>query len=229
MGNRTDMSIGIISDTHGLLRTEVLRQLQGCDAILHAGDVGSREVLQALGEIAPTQAVRGNVDRDELAVLPLSLDVTLGGLRFAVAHRKSDLPEDLAKYDIVVYGHTHQWTQQWLDHSGGGRTLLLNPGSCGPRRFHLPVTMAMLHISGDGWTARRIDLLRPQREPEPALRPTDMRSLIEQVIRETDRGKPVEAIARKYGADPALAEQIARLYLTHPGVTVEGIMAKMGL
>ena len=224
------MKVGIISDTHDLLRRRVLETLQGCGCILHGGDISGRQVLDRLEDIAPVKAVRGNNDRDWAEDLPPFLDFELEGLRICMAHQKKRLPRDLSPYDLAVYGHTHQYVSEWLD-SGGKpkRTLLLNPGSCGPRRFGQPITMAVLHIGGDGFTVERIEI--PHTKNGPAFRPErgDLRKQIEIVVRETQRGRAADTVAQKYGLDPALAEQIARLYVTHPGVTVDGIMAKMGL
>ncbi len=223
------MKIAILSDTHGLLRPEVLAQLQGCAAILHGGDISTQDVLDRLGAAAPVFAVRGNNDGDWAAGLPLRLAFELGGLRFCMAHKKKDLPEDLSAYDIAVCGHTHRYAETWLPGADARkRTLLLNPGSCGPRRFGQPVTMAMLTVAPDGWSAARVDLPHGAREaaPEPG---ADIRRQIETVMRETRKGWSPAEIALRAGMDAALAEQIARLYVTHPGVTADGIMTKMGL
>ena len=125
------MKIGIISDTHGLLRPEVVKALTGCDAILHGGDINRQEILDQLNTIAPVYVVRGNNDKEWAEHLPLTLDFTLTDLRIFMTHKKKDLPEDLSMFDLVVYGHSHKYAETYI-----GKTLLLNPGSCGPRRFH---------------------------------------------------------------------------------------------
>lgn len=214
------MRVGILSDTHGLLRPEVIAALAGCEAILHGGDVNRQEILDRLKEIAPVYAVRGNNDKDWAAALPERLDIELAGARVCMAHRKRDLPE-LAGYDLAVCGHSHQWEEQTL-----GATLLLNPGSCGPRRFRLPVTMAVAEIGAGRVTVRRVDIAAEAANMRAG---TVGKGEIEAVMRETDRGRSPAEIARRHGMDEALAGQIARLYVTHPGVTAEGIMAKMGL
>lgn len=225
-----DMRIGIVSDTHDLLRKQVAEALRGCGCILHGGDISSRGILEQLEAIAPVKAVRGNNDKDWAEGIPAFLDFELGGLRICMAHMKKHLPRDLEPYDLAVYGHSHQYVSEWTEHPGSGRrTLLLNPGSCGPRRFHQPITLAVLETEGDGFTVRRIDIPHGKKETAPRIDPGDIRQQIETVIRETNRGMTTEAVAEKYGLDPKLAEQIARLYVTHPGVTVDGIMAKMGL
>lgn len=224
------MNIAVISDTHDLLRPEVIERLQGCGCILHSGDISSRQILGRLEQIAPVRAVRGNNDRDWAEEISLFLDFETDGLRICMAHKKKDLPKDLGTYDLAVYGHTHQYAQTWLEAGPGGkRTLLLNPGSCGPRLFHQPITMALLRTGENGFTAERITI--PHRSGEGTVRTGsgDIRQQIGIVIRETQKGQTVEAVARKYGMETALVEQIARLYVTHPGVTVDGIIAKMGL
>ena len=223
------MKIGIISDTHNLLRPEVIRNLQGCDYILHGGDISSREILERLEQIAPVKVVRGNNDKEWAEHLPLLLDFELGGLRICMTHKKKDLPGDLTPYDLVICGHTHQYASDWQEPAGKRRTLVLNPGSCGPRRFIQPITMAVLKIDADGWNVERIDIPHAVREKAPKIDSGNIYRQIEVVVRDTERGLSVDGIAKKHNLDPALVEQIVRLYVTHPGVTVDGIMTKMGL
>ena len=223
------MKIGILSDTHDLLRPEVAQHLQGCDGILHGGDISSQQILDQLKQIAPVKVVRGNNDKEWAEHLPLFLDFELGGLRFYMTHKKKDLPKDVSAYDLVIYGHSHQYAEAWMPPVGTRRTLVLNPGSCGPRRFHQPITMAVMEIDGDGWQVKRIEIPHTPKEAAPKITSGDVRRQIEIVVKETQRGQTVGAIARKHGLDAALVEQIARLYVTHPGVTVDGIMTKMGL
>ena len=151
------MRIGIISDTHGLLRPEAVQALQGVKLIVHAGDVGSPEILPELKAIAPVFAVRGNVDTQPWArELPLTTVVEAGGASFYVLHnlRELDLKPEAAKFDFVVSGHTHQADQ----HEQNG-VIYLNPGSAGPRRFHLPITLAVLDLSERPWRANILSLL----------------------------------------------------------------------
>jgi len=140
----------VISDTHGLLRPTVPKLLEGCDAILHAGDVGDPEILDRLAAIAPLTAVRGNVDTSgRLAALPDRLSGTLGddgGLRYRMCHRREDVEEGWADgSDLLVFGHSHRPELAWH-----GSCLLLNPGACGPRRFRLPLTLALLRVTDGG-------------------------------------------------------------------------------
>lgn len=224
------MKIAILSDTHDLLRPEVLSALAGCGCILHVGDISSQRILDQLRQIAPVRAVRGNNDKDWAAGLPLFLDFELGGLRIYMTHKKKDLPGDLSPYDLVIYGHSHQYSSAWVDHADTSRrTLLLNPGSCGPRRFYQPITWALLILAEDGWQVKRMEIPHAPREAAPRIDPGNIKKQIEIVMKETQKGNGVTTIAEKYGLDQALVEQIARLYLTHPGVTADGILTKMGL
>ena len=223
------MKIGIISDTHDLLRPEVINALQGCGCILHGGDISSQKVLDQLEEIASVKALRGNNDKDWAEHLPVFLDFELAGLRIYMTHKKKDLPGDLTPYDLVIYGHSHQYASAWQDYAGKHRTLLLNPGSCGPRRFIQPITMAILRIDPDGWVIRQINIPHAAKEKAPKIDSGDIHKQIEVIVKDTQKGLSVQAIAEKRGLDPVLVEQIVRLYVTHPGVTTDGIMTKMGL
>ena len=224
------MKAGIISDTHDLLRHEVMEALRGCDMILHGGDISSPGILKQLEKIASVKAVRGNNDKEWAEGLPLYLDFEMSGLRVFMTHKKKDIPKDVSAYDLVVYGHSHQYAEAWADSPDSGkRTLLLNPGSCGPRRFHQAITMAVLTISDDSFVVERIEIPHTAKETAPRIDPANIRLEIETVIRETEKGRGTETIVRKYGMEKTLVEQIVRLYVTHPGVTVDGIMTKMGI
>jgi hypothetical protein len=139
------MRIGVVSDTHNLLRPRVIELLAGCERILHAGDVGDLAILEALRRIAPVDAIRGNTDSGPTAeALPEVLAGNLAGLPFHMIHRREDVdPRWLAGSRLVVYGHSHRPELAWH-----GSCLLLNPGACGNRRFHLPLTLAILRVAG---------------------------------------------------------------------------------
>lgn len=146
------MRIGIVSDTHSLLRPEVLPALAGCDHILHAGDVGQSSILIALRQIAPVTAIRGNVDRSGLcAALPATEMVSLAGRYFYLLHNldQLDLNPAAAGISAIISGHTHQAKNHCKD-----GVLYFNPGSIGPRRFHLPITLGILECSADEPTAQ---------------------------------------------------------------------------
>ena len=142
------MKLGIVSDTHGVLRPEVIPALKGVDRILHLGDVGKPSVLEALEEIAPVTAIRGNVDREgACARLPETDVVLIEGRYIYMLHDLKALHLDpaAAKFAAVLHGHTH--VPNFYTKKG---VLYFNPGSCGPRRFHLPVTIGLLTVSADG-------------------------------------------------------------------------------
>lgn len=138
------MRIGVISDTHGLLRPEALAALQGCERIIHAGDIGKPEVLDGLRRLAQLDAIRGNVDSgDWAAAIPETLDLHIGGLRVYVTHDIKTMGFDPAaeRVDVVIAGHSHQPKIEQAD-----GVLYLNPGSAGRRRFKLPISLALLDI-----------------------------------------------------------------------------------
>ncbi len=142
------MKLGIVSDTHGLLRPEVLPALHGVDQILHLGDVGTPAVLEALEKIAPVTAVRGNTDRDGPCFLLPDTEVVLAeGYYLYLLHDLKTLHLDPAagKFAAVLHGHTHVPNF----HTKKG-VLYFNPGSCGPRRFELPVTIGLLTVKKNG-------------------------------------------------------------------------------
>jgi uncharacterized protein len=139
------MLVGIISDTHGLLRPEALAALRVTNLIIHAGDIGSSDILDKLGEIAPFFAVRGNIDRQAWAdKLPETQTVSVGAHKFHVVHAISDLAIDPVKAGIaaVIFGHSHKPS---IERRAG--VLYLNPGSAGPRRFKLPISLARVQVS----------------------------------------------------------------------------------
>jgi putative phosphoesterase len=154
---RNPKTIGLISDTHGLLRPQALRALEGSDLIIHAGDVGDPEILETLKTLAPVFAVRGNVDTDPWALaLPETEVIETDPATIYVLHdvHALDLDPVAAGFHFIVSGHSHKPSR--TEHAG---VLFLNPGSAGPRRFDLPVTVACLHLDPPPWKVDFIDLL----------------------------------------------------------------------
>jgi len=149
------MRIGVLSDTHGLLRPEAMDALRGSEQIVHAGDVGDAKILDVLRAIAPLTAVRGNVDGDLASLLPKTAMLRAGDIAIYVHHgndrRNMEPPPGT---DVVISGHTHEPRVEEVD-----GVLHLNPGSAGPRRFHLPVTVAILTVDGGRASARIVPLL----------------------------------------------------------------------
>jgi putative phosphoesterase len=152
-----DRIIGVISDTHGLLRLEALAALRGSDYIIHAGDIGDPAILKTLAEIAPVTAIRGNVDRDAWAKkIPATNVLEVGGVSIYVLHNLNelDMKPEAGGFDVVVTGHTH--TAKSETKNGA---LYFNPGSAGPRRFRLPVTIGRLKVKDGKASAEIIEIL----------------------------------------------------------------------
>lgn len=196
--------IGVISDTHGLLREEVKKELQG---------------------IGTSYVVRGNADKEWAEFLPKILDVELFGIRIKMVHNKKDLPENLSDTDLVIFGHSHKYADYVED---GVRWI--NPGSCGPRRFHLPITMAVIEVRENrSFEVRKIDIAQelPAESLKLPEKEVDQQKLVQTVMKEVDKEKSVKKIAESLNISPELAEQICRMYLTHPGVDVDGILNRI--
>jgi hypothetical protein len=150
------ITLGVISDTHALLRPDAVDALRGSDRILHAGDIGAPEILEALAKIAPVAAVRGNVDTASWArVLPETEIVEAGGALIYMLHDRGqlDLKPEAAGFRVVVYGHSHQ---PKIEEKNG--VLYFNPGSAGPRRFRLPVSVGRLRIGAGKVQAELLEL-----------------------------------------------------------------------
>ena len=333
--------VGVISDTHGILRPETAEILKTCETILHAGDVGKPEVLRQLRDIRDTYAVRGNVDSGRIrefyareterrkcaedvkirakefeasraggfeaqaggfeaqaggfeaqaggfeaqaggfeaqaggfevradkfeagqVELPEELEIELFGFRIYMIHDKKLIRKDLPGVDLIICGHSHKYEVGRL-----GNTVCLNPGSCGPRRFCLPVTMMLLTLypAEHRMETERIDCLDIPAmgkgishgenpvwiseegkaagvHEEPAVRTgqrgaakapgkikipeQDMYRMVRQIMKEVDAGRRIAEIAARNHIDERFAEQVCRMYLTHPGVDVDGILDRM--
>ena len=147
------MKLAILSDTHGLLRPQVVEHLKTADAILHGGDINKPAIVEQLQQYAPLYIVRGNNDKEWAEDIPHNLTVTLEGITFFLVHNKKEVPADLSGVDVVVFGHSHKYVQEEKD-----GILWLNPGSCGPRRFHQEITMMMAEIEGGTIQVEKIDI-----------------------------------------------------------------------
>ena len=146
--------IGVISDTHGLVRPQALEALQGSDVIIHAGDVGAPEVLERLRSLAPVAAVRGNVDRGAWADgLPEERTIDVGGARIHLVHNLKTMSSEPEGCRMVISGHSHRPSIQKRD-----GVIYLNPGSAGPRRFTLPVAVATIRLNGRSLRPRLVEL-----------------------------------------------------------------------
>ena len=160
--NYSALSVGLVSDTHRLLRDEACQRLAGVDLILHAGDIGAPEVIEALAMIAPTFAIRGNIDVAPWAhALPETASIKLGSADVYMIHNIKELNFDprQAGYAMVMSGHSHKPTVAERD-----GVLFINPGSIGPRRFTLPISLAKLWVSETGLKTDYIELKAPPRK-----------------------------------------------------------------
>ena len=237
----------MISDTHNLLRPEVADIIKSCELVLHGGDISGPDTLEKIRSLSGNYyVVRGNNDRDWASDIPYTLEVELYGRKFFMTHKKKDIPSDV-EADVVIYGHSHRYAQDYIN-----GTLYLNPGSCGPRRFNQAITMAVLTVpdtdlsdnvlpeggSGKksyGITVERIDI--PHAKAASAASTSGVvcspnqvtADLIRKIGTDLERHRTVADIAARRNVSRELAEQIVRLYVTHPGVTPEQIMSKMGL
>ncbi len=146
------MRIAILSDTHGLLRPEVVEYLKTADVILHGGDINKQSIVDELRQYAPLYIVRGNNDKEWAQDIPHDLTLTLDGMTFVMVHNKKEVP-DLTGADVVVFGHSHKYLQEEKD-----GVLWLNPGSCGPRRFHQEITMMMAELTGGSLRVEKITI-----------------------------------------------------------------------
>lgn len=220
--------IGILSDTHGLLRPEVLQALQGCEMILHGGDINKQKIVDDLEKIAPVRVVRGNNDKEWAEHIPQTLVLELFGIKIFMVHNKKFIPKDLADTDLVIYGHSHKYEDKEI---GGIR--FLNPGSCGPRRFHQEITLAILTVDdAKTYQIQKIDIPHPGKTDSKESReeiPADLAVRLPGIMKDIDSGKTVGQIAKKYHLPEELSLQINRMYLTHPNVDAEGILRRLGV
>lgn len=143
--------IGIISDTHGLLRPEVMEILKTCDCIFHGGDINKPEILDQLRPLASIYAVRGNNDKEWAEGLARTLRFSIEGVEFFMTHNKKYVVWNLENVQVVIFGHTHKYLEQKID----GR-LWLNPGSCGRRRFDQEITMAVMTVEDGKYQIEKI-------------------------------------------------------------------------
>ena len=143
----------VLSDTHGLLRPEVLEYLSRADVIIHGGDINTQAIVDKLREYGPLYIVRGNNDKEWAEGLPHSLTFAVEGVRFFLIHNKKDIPADLSDVDVVVYGHSHKYACGERD-----GLLWVNPGSCGRRRFNQEIPLAAMTVDGRHAQAEKVTI-----------------------------------------------------------------------
>lgn len=220
--------IGILSDTHGLLRTEVIDALQDCEIILHGGDINKQKILDDLEKIAPVRVVRGNNDKEWAEHIPETLTLEIFGIKIFMVHNKKFIPKDLSGIDLVIYGHSHKYEDKRID-----GTHFLNPGSCGPRRFHQEITLAVLYADDENaFQIQKINIPHPMKDDLKEVNeefPSDLAARLPAIMKDIDSGRTVKQIAKKYHLTEELSVQINRMYLTHPNVDAEGIMRRLGI
>ncbi len=214
------MLIGILSDTHGLLRQEVIDGFKGVDHIIHTGDIDNKSVIDRLKEIAPVTVVRGNADKEWAENLPETAIEEFLGNKIYVIHNKGKINDDLAGISIIIYGHSHKYSL--ADKDG---LIWFNPGCCGKRKPDQEVSFAILEISGPGEFEFRKRVIDSTNQDSKL--PKDIDKIISKAMDLTDRGKNHKEIAKKLKISEELAERICRMYLTHPGVDVAGILQRI--
>ena len=214
------MLIGILSDTHGLLRQEVIDGLKGVDCIIHAGDIDNKAVIDRLEEIAPVTVVRGNADKDWAEYLPETAVLEFLGNKIFIIHNKGKIHDDLTGISIIIYGHSHKYSQVEKD----GQTWF-NPGCCGKRKPEQEVSFALLEIAGPGEFEFKKTVI--DNTGQSSKLPKDIDRIILRAMVMTDKGKTYKEIAGKLKISEDLAESICRMYLTHPGVDVAGILQRI--
>lgn len=143
----------VLSDTHGLLRDEVKELLKKADYIIHGGDINTQKIVDELKSYAELFIVRGNNDKEWAEYLPNSLYVTIEGVKFFVVHNKKDIPKDIEDVDVIVYGHSHKYYEKYTD-----GVLMLNPGSCGKRRFDQEITLCTMEIENKEYKLEKINI-----------------------------------------------------------------------
>ena len=223
-------------DISGPETLDKIRNLFGPDAVVNASTAEG-------GTPGVVYVVRGNNDRDWASDIPYILKMELFGRKFFMTHQKKDIPAEVDA-DVVIYGHSHRYAQDYID-----GTLYLNPGSCGPRRFNQAITMAVLTVPEDGLskdnsaggssamksygiTVERIDIPHAAKTTSTSGVVCSRQVTADLIIKigsDLEKHRTVADIAARRNVSRELAEQIVRLYVTHPGVTPEQIMSKMGL
>ena len=215
------MLIGIISDTHGLLRQEVKDELKKVDMIIHAGDIDRESLLDELKEISSSlTVVRGNADKEWAEDLPESAWVEILGNKIFVIHNKGKISEDVGDADIIIYGHTHKYSLVEKDGQ-----FWFNPGCCGKRKKDQEVSFAILEIRGKKDFDFRKVVIGNNEETEKL--PKDIDKIISKAMKLTDKEKSYTEIAKSCKISEELAESICRMYLTHPGVDAAGILQRI--
>jgi putative phosphoesterase len=217
--------IAVISDTHSLLRPEIKERLRECELILHAGDISSQETADEIVECGKAYFVRGNADKGRWAEeIPAVRELDICGLAIYMIHNCKLIEDDVSQKDIVIYGHSHKYSQTQKD-----GVCFFNPGSCGPRRFHQEITMAILTVDerDRSFHFEKVDISPVLKSDSAKLPEQDMEKLVRNIIKQMDAGKTVEEISKKNRVDVKIVNQILQIYTTHQGIDVQGVLDRM--
>ena len=214
------MRIGIVSDTHGLLRQEVIEGLRGVDHIIHAGDIDDKSVIDGLEKIAPVTVVRGNADKEWAKDIPESVTLDFLDNIIYLIHNKGKITQLPAEVSIVIYGHSHKYSL--VEKEG---VVWFNPGCCGKRRPGQEISYAILEVNGrEDFEFKKMVIANSDSDSKL---PKNIDRIISKAMSMTDSGKSYQEIAKKLKISEELAESICRMYLTHPGVDVAGILQRI--
>ena len=215
------MRIGILSDTHGLLRQEVIDGLKGVDMIIHAGDIDSQSVVDQLKDLSSSLTiVRGNADKEWAEQIPQEAWLEILGNKLFVIHNKGKISCDVGDADIIIFGHSHKYSLSEKDGQ-----FWFNPGCCGKRKKGQEVSFAILELRGKkAFDFRKIVIGNNE---EIGKLPKDIDKIISKAMMFTDKGMSYKDIACKLNISEDLSESICRMYLTHPGVDVAGILQRI--
>ena len=222
--------IAIISDTHGLIRDEVKEVLKTCEAIFHGGDINTQDIVDELSEIAPLYIVRGNNDKEWAEHIPMTVTENVFGFNFFMCHKMSDIKKSSIPEgtDFVIYGHSHKY--ETYEENG---IFYINPGSPGPRRFHQPVTMAVLTVddTDKSYSVEKIDMspVLSKESAKGTISPKDLDKVVTLIIKDMNSGKSVADTAKRNRVDEELVESIYRMYSTHQGIDTAGIIDRLEL
>ena len=215
------MRIGILSDTHGLLRQEVIDGLKGMDMIIHAGDIDNQSVVDQLKDLySSLTVVRGNADKEWAEHIPQEAWLEILGNKLYVIHNKGKISCDVGDADIIIYGHSHKYSL--MEKNG---QIWFNPGCCGKRKKDQEVSFAILEIRGKKDFDFRKIVIGKGEETEKL--PKDIDKIISKAMMFTDKGMSYEDIATKLKISEELSEIICRMYLTHPGIDVYGVLQRI--
>ncbi len=215
--------VGIISDTHGVLREDVKEVLRTCSHIIHAGDMDRSFIVSELTPIGKLYAVRGNCDGEWASSYLDTYPFSIGGVKFFLIHNRKKVPYPRPKVDVIVFGHSHKYFYEEKD-----GILWLNPGSCGRRRFYGDLTMAVMTIQNGSYEVEKITLDSEEENSRKLSKENQLSiAMIQKILVSMQKGKQINQIAEELSLRAEVVENVCRIAVTHPGVSAEGIYNKM--